>query len=74
MALGSRVFGLTPEECLAGATRVAARALGLGDDRGTLEKGKRADVAIWNITHPRDLVYWMGTAPLEQLLVGGQPL
>lgn len=74
MALGSRLFGLTPEECLAGTTRVAARALGLDDDRGTLEKGKRADVAIWNVAHPRDLAYWMGPNPLEQLLVAGLPL
>ena len=41
MALASRVFGLTPAECLAGTTREAARALGLGEDRGTLETGKR---------------------------------
>ena len=71
MALGSRLFGLTPEECLAGVTREAARALGLAHDRGTLETGKRADVAIWDINHPRDLAYWMGTNPLNSLLVGG---
>lgn len=70
MALGSRLFGLTPEECLAGATRNAARALGL-DDRGTLEKGKRADIAVWNVNHPRDLVYWMGARSLSELLVAG---
>jgi len=71
MALGSRLFGLTPEECLAGVTREAARALGLASDRGTLEVGKRADVAIWDVNHPRDLAYWMGTNPLNSLLVGG---
>ncbi len=70
MALGSRLFGLTPEECLAGATRNAARALGL-DDRGTLEKGRRADIAVWDIEHPRDLVYWMGTRSLDELLIAG---
>ena len=74
MSLGSRLFGLTPEECLAGATRVAAKALGLDKDRGTLEKGKRADIAIWNVAHPRDLTYWMGRNPLQQLLVAGLPL
>jgi imidazolonepropionase len=71
MALGSRLFGLTPEECLAGVTREAARALGLAYDRGTLEVGKRADVAVWDVNHPRDLAYWMGTNPLNTLLVGG---
>ena len=74
MALASRLFRLTPAECLAGATREAARALGLLADRGTLEKGKRADLAIWNIRHPRDLSYWLGCNPLEELLIEGLPM
>ena len=72
MALASRLYGLTPEECLAGVTRHAARALGLGHDRGTLEAGKRADIAIWNIGHPRDLTYWLGRRQLAGLLVAGR--
>jgi imidazolonepropionase len=69
MMLATRLFRLTPEECLAGSTRVAARALGL-DDRGTLEAGKRADIAIWNISHPRELAYWIGTPQLTTLMLG----
>lgn len=72
MALACRVFALTPEEALAGATLIAARALDLDDDRGTLEIGKRADIAVWNIEHPRDLSYWLGTQPLSDLLILGQ--
>lgn len=72
MALACRLFRLTPEECLAGATREAALALGLGSDRGTLETGKRADVAIWDFTHPRDLSYWLGGRPLSGLLIAGR--
>ena len=68
MMLATRLFRLTPEECLAGSTRVAARALGL-DDRGTLEAGKRADIAIWNISHPRELAYWIGTPQLTTLML-----
>lgn len=70
MMLAARQFGLTPEECVAGVTRAAARALGL-DDRGTLEVGKRADLAIWDIGHPRELAYWYGTPQLAELLVQG---
>jgi imidazolonepropionase len=70
MLLAARQFGLTPEECVAGVTRAAARALGL-DDRGTLEVGKRADLAIWDIGHPRELAYWYGTPQLAELLVQG---
>ena len=72
MALASRLFGMTPLECLRGATCHAARALGL-DDRGTLEVGLRADLAVWDLSHPRDLTYWMGTSPLDALYVEGRP-
>ena len=72
MALACRLFKLTPEECLAGTTREAALALGLDADRGTLEVGKRADIAIWKIAHPRDLAYWLGIRPLAGLLIAGR--
>jgi len=72
MGLAARLFGLTPEECLAGVTRHAARALGLQHDRGTLEPGKRADIAVWDVGHPRDLTYWLGRRALAGLLVRGQ--
>ena len=69
MMLASRLFGLTPLECLAGTTREAARALGLSQDRGTLEVGKRADIAVWDLGHPREITYWMGTPQLTELLL-----
>jgi imidazolonepropionase len=74
MALATSLFRLTPEECLAGVTRNAARALGLGEDRGTLEAGKRADIAVWDIGHPQELSYWIGRNDLAQLMVAGHPL
>jgi imidazolonepropionase len=57
------LFGLTPEEALAGATRNAARALGLLDEVGTLEVGKRADFALWQINRPAELCYNLGANP-----------
>ena len=71
MALGCRLFGLTPEECLAGTTRNAALALGL-DDRGIIGVGRRADLAVWDIDHPRDLSYWLGTDALAALFIQGR--
>ena len=71
MMLAARQFGLTPEECFAGVTREAAQALGLAD-RGVLEEGRRADIAIWDFAHPRELAYWFGTPRLAELLVAGQ--
>jgi imidazolonepropionase len=61
--LACTIFRLTPEEALAGITREGARALGILDDVGTLEVGKAADLAIWNISSPAELSYWLG-APL----------
>ena len=74
MNLATSLFKLTPEECLAGTTREAARALGLLHDRGTLETGKRADIAVWNIGHPRELTYWLGLNELSDLFIGGREI
>jgi imidazolonepropionase len=46
--------------------------MGLEHDRGTLEPGKRADIAVWDIGHPRELAYWMGLNQLTELLLAGQ--
>jgi imidazolonepropionase len=57
------LFGLTPEEALAGMTRNAARALGLQASHGTLEVGKQADLALWEIAAPAELAYAFGANP-----------
>jgi imidazolonepropionase len=71
--LGCVLFGLTPEEALRGITVKGAEALGLAGDRGTLEKGKMADLAIWEIGHPRELSYWMGRNPCKGVVKEGEP-
>ena len=63
--MAATLFGLTVDECLAGATRNAARALGLLGETGSLEAGKRADLAIWDIERPAELVYRLGFNPLH---------
>ncbi len=73
MSMACTLFGLTPEEALAGATRNAARALGLGEDRGTLEVGRRADFALWRIGRPAELCYALGANPLAGVVFGGAP-
>ena len=67
--MGATLFRMTPEECLAGVTRYAARALGLGDTHGTLAIGNRADLAIWSIEHPAELAYRIGFNPLWRRVV-----
>ncbi|MDG4884243.1 imidazolonepropionase [Mesorhizobium sp. WSM4884] len=72
MNMAATLFGMTVDECLAGVTREAARALGLLGKTGTLEPGKSADLAIWDIERPAELVYRMGFNPLHARIWRGQ--
>ena len=72
MNMAAVQFGLTVEETLAAVTREAAHALGLQAEVGTLEVGKRADMAIWDIERPAELVYWMGRNRLHARVWRGQ--
>jgi len=54
MNMACTLFRLTPEEALAGVTSHAATALGF-EDRGTLEKGRRADLVVWDADDPVQL-------------------
>lgn len=72
MNMACTLFRLTPEEALRGATRNAARALGLSD-RGTLAPGQRADLAVWTADTPAELAYRFGFNPLHKLILGGAP-
>lgn len=72
--MGCVLFGLTPEEALAGVTRNGARALGLEQDRGTLSVGKRADLALWDVGDPAELAYWIGRNPCQGVVRGGEPV
>jgi imidazolonepropionase len=66
------LFRLTPEEALAGATRNAARALGLGDTVGVLAPGYAADIAVWDVAEPAELAYRIGYDALAARFVGGR--
>ena len=70
MNMACTLFRMTPEEALAGATRNAARALGMADT-GTIEAGKRADLAVWNVEHPAELAYRIGFNPLHSRIFVG---
>ena len=72
MNMAATLFRLTVEECLAGVTREAARALGMLDQVGTLEIGKVCDLAIWEIERPAELIYRIGANPLHQRVWRGQ--
>lgn len=72
MNMACTLFRMTPEEALAGFTREGARALGLQDEIGTLEVGKVADFAIWDIKSPAELSYWLGAKLMQERVVAGR--
>jgi imidazolonepropionase len=70
MNMACTLWRLTPLEALLGCTANAARALGR-DDIGTLQPGKRADFALWDIARPADLAYAIGANPCRFVVNGG---
>jgi imidazolonepropionase len=66
------LFGFSPQDALRGLTCEAARALDLQHDRGTLEAGKLADLAVWNADHPAELAYALGANPCHAVYKRGQ--
>jgi imidazolonepropionase len=65
-------FGMTVPEALLGMTRHAARALGRLGEIGTIEAGKRCDLAIWDVEHLAQIVAWIGPAPLHRRVFRGR--
>ena len=70
LSMACTLFRLTPEEAWRGVTVNAARALGLAD-RGRLAAGQRADFAVWQIDHPRELAYRFGHNPCGRIVHAG---
>ncbi|MBP3945417.1 imidazolonepropionase [Psychrobacter sp. K31L] len=71
MNMGCTLFYLTPEEVLAGSTVYAAQALGLSN-KGKVEVGYDADLALWDIARPADLAYQMGLNPIQGIMIQGK--
>jgi imidazolonepropionase len=72
MNMACTLFRLTPAEALRGVTINAARALGLDSQIGSLEVGKQADVAIWDVSKPSMLAYQIGLNPCAGVIQAGQ--
>lgn len=72
MNLACTMFRISPEEALAGFTVNGARGLGLLESRGSLEKGKLADLALWDIQDPADLSYLLGANRCVQTVKEGR--
>ncbi|WP_245957867.1 imidazolonepropionase [Marinomonas piezotolerans] len=72
MNMACTLFGLTPEEALAGVTIHAATALGIDSSHGSLEVGKVADFVCWEVESPGELSYWLGGDLLKSRVYQGE--
>ena len=72
MNMACTLFGLTPEEAIAGMTVNAARALGLAHEVGSIAAGKAADLAVWRIESLAELGYWVGLPGPERRICAGR--
>jgi len=71
LSMACTLFGLTPEEALAGMTVNAAQALALSSEVGTVSAGKVADLCIWQVSRPAELCYWIGHPGPERRFFAG---
>lgn len=69
--MASTIFRMTPEEALLGVTKNAAKALGL-KDRGILREGLKADMVLWDISHPAELSYQVGGSQTLSVIKNGE--
>lgn len=65
-------LGLRPIEALAMFTRNAAYAVGLGDDRGRLAPGFRADVVVLGVPNHRHVAYHHGVNHVRRVIQAGR--
>jgi len=65
-------YGMRVEEAIAGATINAAYALNRGDEIGSIEKGKKADLLILDYKDVRELPYWLGYNPVKICIKAGR--
>jgi imidazolonepropionase len=71
MNMACTLFGLTPDEAVAGMTINAARALGLAHAVGSIAAGKQADLGVWPIESLAELGYWIGLPGPERRIFNG---
>jgi imidazolonepropionase len=63
---------LTPSEALAAVTVNAAHAAGVGDEAGSLEPGKAADLVVWRASTVDQLPYWVGADLVDTVVKRGR--
>jgi imidazolonepropionase len=65
-------YRMTPAEVMVAATLNAAYALGCGQDRGSLDVGKRGDVTLLGVSHPAEACLAVGQGVVSAVIIGGE--
>jgi imidazolonepropionase len=74
IAMAATVYGIPPLEAVTASTLNPAWVLGLADDRGSLEVGKRADLVLIDGDSPASIPYRPGHDPVTATVIGGRLL
>lgn len=72
LSLAATQMKMTPAESITASTINAAYSLGMGDEIGSLEKGKRADFVIHDCADHRELAYFFGIEPAYEVYIDGR--
>jgi len=72
LSLACLQMRLTPPEALTAATINAACSLGLGDQIGSLEQGKQADILIHEFEDYRELAYFIAAPMRPRVFIAGK--
>jgi imidazolonepropionase len=73
MSLACTHMKMTPAEAIAAATINGAWALRLADRKGSVEPGKDADLAVFDVEDYREIPYWFGVNRCELTVMNGMP-
>ena len=68
LTFGLSHYGLTPTECILGATSHAAASLGLTSECGRLAQGLSADIVVWDVAHEHAILQPWGS-PMTELVI-----
>ncbi len=74
MTVACLSLGLSPDEALSAVTINAAHAVGLGDEIGSIEPGKVADLVVWRVPSAAQIPYWPGADLVRTVVKRGRPV